>query len=74
MKKTKRIFAMIAVIFLLSLTGINLYAALTSSPKSHALFQASLYSMVVIPIMIYAYILIYRLVKKDSQDKTDKKK
>ena len=68
MKSIKRIFALIAVIFLLSLIGLTVYAALTSSPNSHALFQACLYSIVVIPIMIYAYMLVYRLVKKNDPD------
>ncbi len=72
MKKVKRILAIIVVIFLVSLYGLTLYAALTSSPNSHALFQASLYSTVIIPIMIYAYILVYRLLKKESQDKIHK--
>ncbi len=72
MKKIKRVLAMIAVIFLVSLYGLTLYAALTSSPDSHALFQASLYCTVAVPIMIYAYILVYRLLKKDSQDKIHK--
>ncbi len=69
MKKIKRILAIIVVIFLVSLYGLTLYAALTASPNSHALFQASLYSTVVIPIMIYAYMLVYKLLKKWSQDK-----
>jgi quinol-cytochrome oxidoreductase complex cytochrome b subunit len=68
MKSIKRILAIIAVIFLLSLIGLTVYAALTSSPNSHALFQACIYSIVVIPIMIYAYMLVYRLVKKNGQD------
>ncbi len=72
MKKTKRILAVVGVVFLLSLYGLTLFAALTSSPHSTALFQASLYSTAVIPIMLYAYILVYRLLKKESQDKLHK--
>lgn len=68
MKKVKRILAILAVVFLLSLIGINVYAAFTASPDSHALFQASLYSIVVIPIMIYGYIIVYRLLKRHSGD------
>ena len=74
MKKVKRILAILAVVFLVSLIGINVYAAFTASPDSHALFQASLYSIVVIPIMIYAYILVYRLLKRYSEDKNHTEK
>jgi preprotein translocase subunit SecG len=74
MKKLKRIFAILTVVFLLSLIGINVYAAFTASPASHALFQASLYSIVVIPIMIYGYILVYRLLKRYAEDKNHTEK
>ncbi len=74
MKKVKRILAILAVVFLVSLIGINVYAAFTASPDSHALFLASLYSIVVIPIMIYAYILVYRLLKRYSEDKNHTEK
>ncbi len=72
MKKIKRISALILAVFLFSLYGLTLYAALTSSPESHALFMASIYCTVAIPITIYAYMLVYRLLKKDSQDKIHK--
>lgn len=74
MKKVKRVLAIIAVVFLVSLIGLNVYAAFTASPDSHALFQASLYSIVVIPVMIYAYILVYRLLKRNSEDNIHKDK
>ncbi len=72
MKKIKRIAAILIVVFLLSLYGLTLFAAFTSSPNKNALFQASLYSTVVIPIMIYSYMLVYRLLKKESQKKFPK--
>ncbi|MFU0828167.1 MAG: Group-specific protein [Lachnoclostridium sp.] len=72
--KAKRILAILAVIFLLSVIGINFYAAFTATPESNALFQASLYSMVVIPIMIFAYIFVYRLVKRNDEEKNTENK
>jgi uncharacterized BrkB/YihY/UPF0761 family membrane protein len=69
MKKMKRILALIGVILLLSMYALTLVGALIASPHSAALFQASIYSTIVVPIMLYAYMLIYRVLKKDSQDK-----
>lgn len=68
----KRILALIGVIFLLSLYALTLVGALTASPNSAALFQASIYSTIVVPIMLYVYMMIYRVIKKDSQDKYPK--
>lgn len=73
MKKMKQISAIIVVVFLLSLYLLTFIGALTASKYSAALFQASLYSTVVIPIMIYLYMFVYRLLKKDSKDSTSLK-
>jgi len=69
MKKMKRILALIGAILLFSLYALTFVGALTASPHSAALFQASIYSTIVVPIMLYAYMLVYRVIKKDSQDK-----
>lgn len=68
MKKMKQVGAIIGVVFLLSLYLITFIGALTASKYSAALFNASLYSTVVIPVMIYLYIFVYRMLKKDSKD------
>lgn len=67
MKKIKRILALAAVFLLLSMYLLTLVGALTHSEYSRALFQASLYATVVIPVMLYGYMLVYRLIKKNSQ-------
>ncbi|MDF2952086.1 MAG: hypothetical protein K0S18_1669 [Anaerocolumna sp.] len=68
MKKTKRILAIIGVVFLLSIYLITLIGAITASPNSSALFQASIYSTIVVPVMLYAYLFIYKLFKKNGTD------
>lgn len=68
MKKTKRILALVCVVLLLFFIVVTIVGAFTATPNSAALFQAGLYSIIVVPIMIYGYILIYRLVKKNSKD------
>lgn len=73
MKKIKRIGAIIAVLLLLSLYGITLYAGLTASPNSKSLLMASLYSTIMIPLMLYAYILVYKLLKKRAEAEANKK-
>lgn len=63
-KKSKRILAMIGVILLLLLYLITFIAGITSNPNSANLFKACLFATIVIPILLYAYILIYRNIKK----------
>ena len=71
MKKSKRISAMIGVILLISLVLLMLVGAFTATPESSALFQASIFCIIVIPILIYGYMLIYRVIKNKSDDKKD---
>ena len=68
MKKGKRILALTGVIILVSLYIVTLVAAFVSSPSSNALFKASIFCTITIPIMMYGYLLIYRLVKSKTED------
>lgn len=73
MKKTKRILALVGAILLVSIYVLTLVGAVTHSKYSDALFKASLYSTFVVPVMLYGYILVYRLVKKHSPSDTPDK-
>lgn len=64
MKKLKRILALLLVIFLIAMVFVTLYCAVTGSPY----FMASLFTILGLPLLIYAYMFIYRLVK-DREDK-----
>jgi hypothetical protein len=74
MKKIKRIGALIAVILLLSLYGISFYAGLTASPNSKGLLMASIYSTIMIPIMLYVYMFVYKLLKRHGEEEAKKRK
>ena len=65
MKKVKRIAALLMVIFLIAMVFVTLYCAITGNPY----FMASLFTMLALPSLIYAYMFIYRIVK----DKNEKK-
>lgn len=67
MQKGKRILAIIGIIFLLSLYLITFISSIMVTPYSSNLFEASIYCTMIIPIMIYAYALIYRVLKKRNQ-------
>ncbi len=73
MKKIKQILAIVGVIALLGLYGSTIFCALASDENYKNLLSASLYATVVIPVLLWAYTLIYKLVKKDKQDEDDNK-
>ena len=55
MKKIKRILALLLVIFLIAMVFVTSY------------FMASLFVMLGLPLLIYAYMFIYRIVKDKDE-------
>lgn len=68
MKKGKRILALLGAVFLISLYLITLFSALFAKENVMQLLMASIYATVVIPVLFWAYFLIYKLLKKKNGD------
>lgn len=73
MKKIKQILAILGVIILVGLYLSTLVCALSSSENFMNLLMASIYATVIIPVLLWAYSFIYRLLKKDDSDQTGEK-
>lgn len=72
MKKVQRVLAIFGIILLLGLYLSTLIFALMGK-DFFPLFMASLFSSFVLPVFLWIYSFIYKLVKKDkSQDLEDK--
>ena len=72
MKKTKQILAIIGVVLLVALYVSTLVFALIGSDLATNCLKASIYATVVVPVLIWAYSFIYKLLKKhDGKDKDD---
>ncbi len=55
--RIKRILALALVIFLVAMVFVTLYLAVTGSPY----FLGSLYVTLGLPLLIYAFLFIYRI-------------
>lgn len=60
MKKIRRILAACGALLLLAMYGSTLFFALTDHSQTAGLLKASLVCTVVIPVLLYAYTLVYR--------------
>ncbi len=71
MKKVKQILALGGAILLVALYVITLVLAITDNSGTMNMFFASVVATILIPVLIWAYTLIYRLTggNKDSEDK-----
>ena len=72
MKKLKQITAMIGVIVLVALYVSTLVIALRGGENSARLLTASIYATVVLPVLLWAYSFIYKLIKQHVADDAKK--
>lgn len=75
MKKTKQILAILTVILLAGLYISSLVLAIIGSPQAMAWLKVSIYCTIVLPVLIWIYTFIYRMLKgSDEEGKNDTKK
>lgn len=68
MKKTRQILAMIGVIVLVVLYALTLITAIFDSTKTMGYFKVSVAMTILVPVLLYAYTLLYRLLKKNKDE------
>lgn len=67
MNKIKRILALLLALFLAGLYITTLVISFLDAPQKEAMLQACIFSTVVIPIFLWTYALVYRLLKDKNQ-------
>lgn len=68
MKKMKRILAWIGILVLLGLYLSTLIFAIIGSPEALQWLKASVLATIIVPILLYGYLLIFRLQKKEEKN------
>ena len=71
MKNVKRISAIIGIILILSMYLLSLIAAIFATEKAPGLFLASIFSTLVIPILIHLFYASYKWVHRNDPPKDD---
>ena len=64
MKKIKQILTILLAIFLVGLYITTLVMAIIDHSETQNMLKASIFATVVIPVLIWTYTLIYKLLKK----------
>ena len=72
MKKTKRILALIGAILLLLLYVVAFIATLLDHTSDMHYWKAAVVATIVIPVLIWAYSFVYKMIKGSDDDKKDK--
>lgn len=71
MKNAKQIAAIIAIVLLVGMYVLTLILALIDHSETQAMLKASLYSTMVIPVMLYVFIFLTKMFKKKSKENLD---
>lgn len=74
MNKIKRILALIGVLILVGIYIVTFISAIFTTPATDALWKASIYCTVAVPVLLYAYMLIYKILKKHREDQDNSSK
>lgn len=67
-EKIKRILALIGVVLLAGLYLITLVLAFIDPTATKEWLRTSISATLVIPVLLYAYIMVYKLLKKKDEE------
>lgn len=62
MKKIKQAVAIVMCVLLVGMYVASFVAAIFAKPQAHGLFMASVGMTIMIPLLLYAYTIIYRVI------------
>lgn len=71
MKKTKRVLALIGVVLLVLLYVSTLVFALIDHPAANDLLTAAVAATILVPVILYGFLLIHRLTGQGDDDDDD---
>ena len=70
MKRGKRILALAGVVLILLMYGCTMFFAIFDNSETMSMFKASLVTTILVPILLWVYTFIFKLVsKKDDSNK-----
>lgn len=68
MKKIKQVVAIIMCVLLVGMYVASFVAAIFAKPQAHGLFMASVGMTIMIPLLLYAYTIIYRVIHPEVHE------
>lgn len=72
-KKVKRIGAWIGLILIALMLVITFISAIFAKEHTSGLFMASIFSIIVVPMMYYMFVAVYKFVHRNDNPDTDVK-
>ena len=73
MKKIKQLLAILGIVLILGLNIFFVFAAGTASEDGMGLFGGAVVALIMIPILLWIYLYIYKMIKRRSEDEAIEK-
>ena len=69
MKKMKQFFAILGIVLILGVNVLLIFGAGSASENNMGVFHASVVTVILVPILLWIYLYIYKMLKKREEDK-----
>ena len=69
MKKVKQVLAILLILILIGLYVSTLVFAIIGSERAMVWLKISIYATIVLPVLLWAYGFIYKMIKDDNEKK-----
>lgn len=69
MKNIKQILAILGIVLILGINVLLVFAAGTASEDNMGMFNAAIVTVILVPVLLWIYLYIYKLIKKRDDDK-----
>lgn len=69
MKKAKQILAILGIVLIIGLNIFVVFAAGTASEDGMGMFGGAVVAMIMIPVLLWIYLYIFKLIKKRNEEK-----
>jgi len=69
MKNMKQILAILGIVLILGLNVFVVFAAGTASEDGMGMFGGAVVAMVMVPVLLWIYMYIFKLIKKRNEEK-----
>lgn len=69
MKKAKQILAILGIVLILGINVLLIFAAAGTNEDNTQFFNAAIVTVILVPVLLWIYLYIYKLIKKNNEDK-----
>lgn len=72
MKKVKQILAILGIVLILGINVLLIFAAGSATEDNTNIFNAAVVTVILVPVLLWIYLYIYKLIKKKDNEEKDK--